>query len=570
MVLPLINILLSIKKLIHIIIPLFLGCSNPKVNNLDKDSQNAVVVSAHPLASKIGIDIIDKGGNAADAVIAVQMALAVVYPSAGNIAGGGFLVYRTDDGNYTSLDFREKAPLSSSPNMYLDENGNVIENLSLIGHRSVGVPGTIDGMVNLHQNYGSLPWENLIQPAIDLAQNGFVLTKKEAQNLNYFNSKKCVSSIADNPYYAEHHSEGDTIYLLELAQTLIQIQKYKRDGFYSGTVAENLIKEINDNGGIITAEDLNLYNSVWRSPIQSNYKNFKIISMGPPSSGGILLSQMLKMAEHFPLKQYGFNSVKYVHLLAEIERRAFADRSKHLGDPDFYNVLTNQLLDSIYLAKRIKDIDLNNVTESYSINPGLLINESDETTHFSIVDKEGNAAAVTTTLNGSYGSGVVVKGSGFILNNEMDDFSIRPGYPNLYGLVGGIANAIEPQKRMLSSMTPTIIEKENELYMVLGSPGGSTIITAVLQTILNVVEFEMNIDSAVNVPRFHHQWLPDQIKAEKILCNDSLLISKLIKIGHEIKNIGSMNRVDAILIDNGKLRGGADKRGDDFAAFLKK
>ena len=556
---------MSFRKLIYIASLFCLGCGNSIVNSIEKEPRNAMVVSAHPLASKIGIEIIKKGGNAADAVIAVQMALAVVYPSAGNIAGGGFLVYRTNDGNSISLDFREKAPLLASANMYLDENENVIENLSLVGHKSVGVPGTVDGMVKLHEKYGSLPWEDLIQPAVDVAVNGFVLTKKEAKNLNYFNAKKCVSSIADNPYYAEFHKEGDTLHLIELAQTLTQIKKFKRDGFYSGIVAANLIKEINDNGGIITIDDLKSYNSVWRSPIESYYKNYKVISMGPPSSGGILLSQMLKMAEHFPIKEYGFNSARSMHVLAEIERRAFSDRSKHLGDPDFYNVLTDQLLDSTYLANRIRDIDLNNATKSSLINPGVFINESDETTHFSIVDNQGNAAAVTTTLNGSYGSGVIVKGSGFILNNEMDDFSVQPGYPNLYGLIGGTANAIEPEKRMLSSMTPTILEKDGQLYMVVGSPGGSTIITAVLQTILNVVEFDMDIDSAVNVDRFHHQWLPDQIKVENNLYNDSSLINELIKIGHHVKNAGSMNRVDAILIDNGILSGGADNRGDDFA-----
>ena len=543
-----------------------LGCGNSIVIDEEKQTQQAMVVSAHPVASKVGIDIINKGGNAADAVIAVQMALAVVYPSAGNIGGGGFLVYRDSQGFSTTLDFREKAPLAASPNMYLDENKKVIENISLVGHSSVGVPGTVDGMVNLHEKYGSLPWEVLIQPAIDLAKDGFTLTKKEAYNINYFNANKCVSPTANNPYYAEFHKEGDTLFLPELAQTLTEIKKFKRDGFYSGIVAENLVSEVSNNNGIITIEDLKSYNSVWRSPIESYYKNFKLISMGPPSSGGILLSQMLQMAEHFPLKEYGFNSVRSIHVLAEIERRAFSDRSKHLGDPDFYNILTDQLLDSSYLASRIQDVDLNNATSSNLINPGVFVSESDETTHFSIVDNQGNAAAVTTTLNGSYGSGVIVKGSGFILNNEMDDFSIQPGYPNLYGLVGGVANAIEPEKRMLSSMTPTILEKDDELFMVVGSPGGSTIITAVLQTILNVIEFEMSMDSAVAVPRFHHQWLPDQIKMEKSIFNDSSLITQLKKIGHHLKSVNSMNRVDAILIENNQLYGGADPRGDDYVA----
>jgi gamma-glutamyltranspeptidase/glutathione hydrolase len=530
-----------------------------------------MVVSAHPIASEVGIDIINKGGNAADAAIAVQMALAVVYPSAGNIGGGGFLVYRNSQGFSTTLDFREKAPLSASPNMYLDENKNVIENKSLVGHSSAGVPGTVDGMVNLHEKYGSLPWEVLIQPAIDLATNGFALTKKEAYNINYFNSNKCVSSRDNNPYYSTEHQEGDSIFLLDLASTLIEIKNKKRNGFYAGKVADYLVEEVTQNGGLITHEDLINYKSIWRDPVISNYKNFKLISMGPPSSGGILLAQMMKMAEHYPIKEFGFHSSKYIHLLAEIERRAFSDRSKHLGDPDFYNVLLNELIDSMYLVQRIKSIDIVNSTPSNLINPGhLSIPESEETTHFSIVDNLGNAASVTTTLNGSFGSGVVVKNAGFILNNEMDDFSVQPGYPNLYGLIGGLANAIEPEKRMLSSMTPTILEKDNELFMVLGSPGGSTIITAVFQTILNVIEHNMSIDSAVTVPRFHHQWLPDQIRMEKSILKDSLLITQLKKIGHNLKSVNSMNRVDAILIENNKLYGGADPRGDDYVAISNK
>ena len=536
-----------------------------KVQNLNVP--HAMVVSAHPLASKVGLEIIRKGGNAADAVVAVQMALAVVYPSAGNIGGGGFLVYRKSNGETSTLDFREKAPKKSSKNMYLDSNENVIDNLSLVGHLSVGVPGTVDGMVEIHEKYGLLAWEDLIQPSIDLAKNGFVLTNKEAYNLNYFNAKKAVSSNENNPYFSDLFNEGDTLVLEDLAITLDLIKINKRNGFYKGEVANKIVEEMQNNGGIITHDDLNSYKSIWRKPIESKYKNYKVISMGPPSSGGILLSQMLKMVEFFPLKKWGFHSDKSIHLMAEIERRSFADRSKYLGDPDFYNILTSNLLDSTYLHDRVSELDLNNATSSSSIFPGdFSYYESDQTTHFSIVDTYGNSASVTTTLNGSYGSGVIVKGAGFLLNNEMDDFSIQPGYPNLYGLIGGEANAIEPEKRMLSSMTPTILEKDGELYMVLGSPGGSTIITAVFQTILNVIEFDMDMDSAVNVSRFHHQWLPDQIKMERTLSNDSLVIKKLIKMGHRINSVRSMNRVDAILSKDGVLYGGADRRGDDFAA----
>ena len=563
--------MLPIKKLWFIkycIFFTFLVSSCTHQNELTNYTENhAMVVSAHPIASKVGLEIMKKGGNAADAVIAVQMALAVVYPSAGNIGGGGFLVYRSKDGNSISLDFREKASGSAIPTMYLDKNSNVVENLSLIGHKSVGVPGTVDGMVKLHQRLGSLPWESLIQPAIDIAKNGFVLTKMEAEKLNYFNANKCISSNEDNPYFSDFLKEGDTLRLLELAETLEIIKNKKRSGFYKGKIASKIVKEIKNNGGIISHQDLTDYESVWRKPIISSYKNYKIIGMGPPSSGGILLSQMLKMLEHFNLDTVDFHSDTYIHLIAEIERRSFADRSEHLGDPDFHTIPFNRLLDSIYLLERLKTIKMTKATKSDTIKPGNFYNsESEETTHFSIVDNLGNSVAVTTTLNSSFGSGVIVKDAGFILNNEMDDFSIKPGYPNLYGLVGGIANSIEPGKRMLSSMTPTILEKDDELFMVVGSPGGSTIITAVLQTILNVIEFEMTIDSAVSSPRFHHQWLPDQIKMEEMFVSDTLLTRKLKELGHNLKFVSSMNRVDAILVRNGQLYGGADPRGDDYSA----
>ena len=546
----------------------FLATSCAHQNELTNYAEkHAMVVSAHPIASKVGLEIMKNGGNAADAVVAVQMALAVVYPSAGNIGGGGFLVYRSKDGSAISLDFREKASGSASSTMYLDENSNVVENLSLIGHKSVGVPGTVDGMVKFHQRFGSLPWESLIQPAIDIAIKGFNLTKMEAEKLNYFNANKCISLNEDNPYFSELFKEGDTLRLLELAETLKIIKNNKRSGFYEGIIASKIIEEIKNNGGIISHLDLAAYESVWRKPIISSYKNYKIIGMGPPSSGGILLSQMLKMLEHFNLDTVDFHSDTYIHLIAEIERRSFADRSEHLGDPDFHEVPLNRLLDSTYLLERLKTIKMTKATKSDTIKPGNFYNnESEETTHFSIVDNLGNSVAVTTTLNSSFGSGVIVKDAGFILNNEMDDFSIKPGYPNLYGLIGGIVNSIEPGKRMLSSMTPTILEKDNELFMVVGSPGGSTIITAVLQTILNVIEYEMTIDSAVRSPRFHHQWLPDQIKMEDIFVSDTLLTRKLKELGHNLKFVSSMNRVDAILVRNGLLYGGADPRGDDYSA----
>ena len=528
-------------------------------------SKHAMVVSAHPLASEIGLQIIKNGGNAVDAAVAVQFALAVVYPSAGNIGGGGFFVYRSNEGECSTLDFREKAPLNAQRDMYLDTLGNVVDNLSLIGHLAVGVPGTVDGMVTIHEKYGRLSWEKVIQPSIDLANNGFILTEKQAQNLNYFNKSK-LNFNDYNPYFKDTYHKGDTLLLRDLGNTLIQIREHKREGFYKGLVADQIVEEMQKNNGLIDHDDLESYRSVWREPIVFPYKNYNIITMGPPSSGGIVLAQLMKMTSIFDVAEMGFHSHYSVHLMSEIERRAFADRSKYLGDPDFYDIPKDQLLDSIYLIKRLNNINLSHATPSDSVHPGeLLFEESDETTHFSIVDEYGNAVSITTTLNGSYGSGVIVDGAGFLLNNEMDDFSIKPGYPNLYGLIGGEANAIAPEKRMLSSMTPSILEKNDSLYLVVGSPGGSAIITAVYQTLLNVIEFEMSIDSAVNAPRFHHQWKPDQIKMEQLLSKNQMLIDSLKSYDHHIKYVNSMNRVDAILVKNDSLFGGADRRGDDFA-----
>ena len=526
-----------------------------------------MVVSAHPLASEVGLGILKKGGNAADASVAVQFALAVVYPSAGNIGGGGFLVYRKNNGFSSSLDFREKAPSKAYRNMFLDSNNKVIENSSLYSPLAVGVPGTVDGMVQIHAKYGKLPWKELIQPSIDLAENGFPLTLKEANKLNWFNKIKHKNSY--NPYFGNKYKKGDSIFLYDLANTLKSIRDNKRDGFYKGKVAESFIKEMNRQNGLIYQNDLDNYKSVWREPITGKYKDYNIISMGPPSSGGVLLLQMMKMAEYSSLGNLKFHSKEYVHLMVEIEKRSFADRAKHLGDPDFYTVPVDYLLDTNYLKNRAKKINLNLAVPSLEIHAGKWsLNESEETTHFSIVDQYGNASSVTTTLNGSFGSGIIVEKCGFLLNNEMDDFSIQPGYPNLYGLIGGEANAIQPGKRMLSSMTPTILEKNGQLFMVVGTPGGSTIITAVFQTILNVIEFEMSIEESVNASRFHHQWYPDEIKLEKVISKDSSLIRDLKFLNHRLNFVSSMNRVDAILIKNNQLFGGADNRGDDHVSFF--
>ena len=527
-----------------------------------------MVVSAHPLASEVGINILKKGGNAADATIAVQFALSVVYPSAGNIGGGGFFVYRTNDGYCSTLDFREKAPLLSKRDMYLDSSNNVVKDLSLYSHLAVGVPGTVDGMVNIHEKHGQLAWEELVQPAIDLATNGFELTRFEANKLNRFNKTKATIN-KNSEYYKEYYSEGDSISLPQLSKTLVLIRDHKRAGFYSGETAKMLVEEMKLNGGRITQQDLDSYQSIWRDPIIGFYKGYKVISMSPPSSGGILLIQMLKMAEHFPLRDFGFHSLKSVHVMTEIEKLSFADRVKHLGDPDFYNVPEKLLMDSSYLLERCSKIKMDSALLSSDIYAGKLnLKESEETTHFSIVDKYGNASSLTTTLNGSFGSGIIVDGAGFLLNNEMDDFSILPGHPNMYGLIGGEANAVEPGKRMLSSMTPTILEKDGNLFMVLGTPGGSTIITAVFQTIINVIDYGMNIEQAVNSPRFHHQWYPDEIKMEKEIAKDSNLIYQLKTLNHNLNFVTSMNRVDAILVKNNKFFGGADSRGDDHVSFF--
>ena len=548
----------------------FLSCVNSNPSNvhdeIDKSAiiDSAMVVSAHPLASEIGKSILKKGGNAIDAAIAVQFALAVVHPSAGNIGGGGFMVIRLNKGDCYTLDFREKAPSTAHRDMYLNDDGTIVKRLSLDGALAVGVPGTVDGMCKAHQKFGSLSWGELIQPSIELAQNGFPLTQLEADGLNYFvNSKLKFNSIEPSFIVKDNWLKGDSIYLHDLANTLYLIKAKRRAGFYEGEIALKITQEMERSSGVITSEDLQNYESIWREPLIGYYKNYKIISMGPPSSGGACLLQMLKMLEPFDLNQMGLHSYKSIHCIAEAEKRAFADRSKYMGDPDFIDVPLTQLLDSMYLKHRMSNYSSIMATLSDSIFPGNFnFKESDQTTHYSIVDTYGNAVSVTTTLNSSYGSGVVVGSAGFLLNNEMDDFSSKPGQPNLYGLIGGEANSIQPNKRMLSSMTPTILEKNGQLFMVVGTPGGSTIITGVLQTILNVIEYDLSIQDAVSIGRFHHQWRPDEIKIESNKF-DSLVIQQLKQMGHSFKSVNSMNRVDAIVISEDLLEGGADPRGDD-------
>lgn len=540
--------------------------------NIDSGTiaDSAMVVSAHPLASAVGIQILKKGGNAIDAAIAVQFALAVVYPEAGNIGGGGFMVYRAADGSSNSLDFRETAPMAATKDMYLDNLGNVIADRSTKGHWASGIPGTVAGAVAAHQKYGKLPWADVVQPAIELAQNGFVIgsslaqsLNKEQSDLNQLNTRSCCL-LKQGLWQA-----NDTLKQTQLAATFIAIRDKQQAGFYAGWVADSLIAEMQRGGGLITHLDLANYKPVWRNPIVGKYKRLTFVSMPPPSSGGIALAQLCWVLEKYPLAKWGFQSPQTIHYIVEAERRIYADRATHLGDPAFWQVPVATLLNKNYLQKRMKNIDAKHATPSSKITAGKISNSHaighEETTHLSVVDKWGNAVAVTTTLNGAYGAKVMVGGAGFLLNNQMDDFSAKPGVPNLYGLVGNKANAIAPNKRMLSSMTPTIVEQNGKLRMVVGTPGGSTIITSVLQVLLNVEDFGMTMQQAVDAPRFHHQWLPDLIFIEKDGL-DSLTIQQLEQMGHTIKQREPIGRVDAILIrKDGKLEGGADKRGEDAA-----
>ncbi len=539
----------------------------PKTEKAAVIADSAMVVSARAEASKIGADILKMGGNAFDAMIATQMALALTYPNAGNLGGGGFMVYRSQYGEIGSLDFREKAPLAATRDMYLDKDGNVIAEKSTNGALAVGVPGSIAGIFAVHEKFGTLPMEILLKPVIDLANNGYVITAKQKTRFEEF-KEKFKKTNGESSIFTEIYEQGDTLKNIALANTLSRIAKNGRSEFYAGDTGKKMIDFLKKKGGIITQEDLDAYEAIWREPIVFKYKDVKLISMAPPSSGGVCLSQILKMIEPYPVSEYGHNSTKYIQLLVEAEKRAYADRSEYLGDPDFIDISVDSLLSENYLLKRMENFSLEKATPSKEIKPGKIGGaESMETTHYSIVDKFGNAVSVTTTLNASYGSKLYISELGFFLNNEMDDFSAKPGVPNMFGLIGGEANAIAPQKRMLSSMTPTIVEKDGKLLMVLGTPGGSTIITSVLQTFLNVYEFNMNMQQAVDAPRFHHQWLPDVILMEEKSFSESIVVdleSKGYDISTEI--LPQIGYVDAIrVLPNGKLESGADSRGDDTA-----
>lgn len=531
-------------------------------------AKNGMVVSASTIASNVGVQILKDGGNAIDASIAVGFALAVTYPYAGNLGGGGFMVIHFMDGKNTTIDFRETAPLLSSKEMFLDENGNFISSLSEEGATSSGVPGSVAGLIYALDKYGTMPLSKVIQPAIDLAKNGWELQSYDAEafrkTLTTF--KKYPSSLKIFSKEGKPYEQGDLFVQSDLAWTLEQIKMYGTEGFYKGKVAELLVKQVNELGGYITLEDLENYKCIEREPIVGSYRDNEIISMPPSSSGGIALVQLLNILENFTFDGTEWGSSNYISKLVEAMKYVYADRTLHLGDPEFYSVPVSKLLSKNY-AQTIFEKIKRGVTPSSEISSGIKVpyKESEETTHFSVIDKDGNAVSVTTTINSGFGSKVVVNGAGFLLNNEMDDFSAKPGEPNQYGLLGSIANSIEPGKRMLSSMTPTIVLKDGKPFIIVGSPGGSTIITVVLQVILNCVDFGMNIEEAVNVPRIHHQWLPDIIYLEKFSVNNDTY-SILEQMGYKFKDRNTAFRVlgsaQAIMIDQEKnvIYGASDKR----------
>ena len=523
----------------------------------------ASVSSAHPLASMVGAAIMKSGGNAFDAAIATQLVLAVVYPNAGNIGGGGFLLARQKGGELIGIDYREAAPAKASRDMYLDKNGNAVASLSQSGHLASGVPGTVAGLFATLP-YARFSFNKLIQPAIDIAEFGFVLTERQAAGLNGVRDAILKQSTKPNAFIKEGKwKEGDTLIQKDLAATLKRIQKDGAKGFYEGETAKLLEEEMQRGNGIITREDMKNYTAKFRTPLEFDYRSHHIISFSPPSSGGILLAQMMKMIEKYPVDSFGFQTSKSVQLMIEAERRAYADRAEHLGDPDYWKVPIKTLTSDAYLAQRMSDYSPDKASTCKMIKAGL-IKESEQTTHISIMDPEGNMVSITTTLNGGYGSKTVVGGAGFLLNNEMDDFSAKPGSPNMFGAIGGEANSIQPGKRMLSSMTPTLVLKNNKPFLVIGTPGGTTIPTSVYQGIINVIDFHMNASDAINKPKFHHQWLPDEVMIEKDFNPETK--KQLEAMGYKLIERGAWSATEAIRIINGKKETAADIRGNDSVA----
>lgn len=542
----------------------------PIINAYDYDIvkhdtfHQAAVASAHPLASEIGKYILEQGGTAVDAAIAVNYALAVVFPEAGNIGGGGFMILHTKEGESYTFDFREEAPGQAHRDMYLDESGNVDLNKSQWGHLSVGVPGSVAGMELVHQKFGTMDFKELIQPAIDLAEKGFAITAWEAERLNNTREDFIKYNTRPTAFVKEvFWKEKDTLIQTDLASTLKRIQQKGTRDFYSGETARLLVEEMKRGNGIIRRDDLQRYTVKERAPIIFDFKGYEIISMGLPSSGGILLRQLMEMVRPYPLREFGFQSKEAINLMVEAERRAYADRAEHLGDIDHVAVPLERLLDTGYIRSRMKDFVPLQPSKNENIKVSLG-KESEETTHFSIIDKEGNMVSLTTTINASYGSRVVVGGAGFILNNGMDNFSAKPGTPNRYGLLGSEANSISPGKRMLSSMTPTIVKKEGKPYLVIGTPGGSTIITSVFQALINILEFDMSAYEAVNRPKFHHQWYPDVIYIERDFDDHSR--REVESLGYVLEERDDIGRTEALLIRNGVIEAVGDKRRDDSVA----
>jgi gamma-glutamyltranspeptidase/glutathione hydrolase len=530
----------------------------------EQSFKKAAVTSAHPLASMVGAAIMKDGGNAFDAAIAVQFTLAVVFPGAGNIGGGGFLLSRNKEGVLMGIDFREAAPSKASRDMYLDEKGNPIEGMSRIGASASGVPGSVAGMFSAHP-YAKLPMKTLLQPAYELAANGFVITEREARGLNA-ERKNFIKNSAQASAFTrkENWKAGDTLYQPELAATILRIQQKGKAGFYEGETAAMIVEEMKNSKGLISLEDLKKYRPQFRKPIEFDYRGHHIISFAPPSSGGILIAQMMQMIAPYPLTVMGVNTFESVSLMVEAQRRAYADRAEHMGDPDFWKVPIKTLTSNAYAQDRMKDYQPGIAGNSKNILAGIA-KESEQTTHFSVIDADGNLVSVTTTLNDTYGNKTIVGGAGFLLNNEMDDFSIKPGVPNMYGALGGEANAIQPGKRMLSSMTPTLVTKNNQPYITIGTPGGTTIPNQVYEGLVNIIDHKMSLKAAIDAPRFHHQHIPDVVNVEADFPEQT--INTLKEKGYTINKRGAFGRMDGVMIlPNGNRVAAGDKRGDDSVA----
>ncbi|MFA9273338.1 MAG: gamma-glutamyltransferase [Candidatus Aquirickettsiella gammari] len=532
-------------------------------------AKNGLVSSEHGLASQVGLDVLKRGGNAVDAAVAVGFALAVVLPHAGNIGGGGFmLIHDAKSGKDIALDFRELAPALAHRDMFLDANGKIVPGSSTSTHLAVGVPGTVAGLDLALRKYGTMSWKELIAPSIKLAEQGFEVTPYLAQlleasrnQLGRWASSRAIFFNGDRPLRA-----GEKLVQKDLAESLRLIAKQGPKAFYEGAIAQKIVAEMKNHGGMITADDMKKYQAVERTAVTGNYRGYQVVSMPPPSSGGVHIIQMLNMLEHFPLNKLGVNSAQTIHDMAEVMKLAYADRAEYLGDPDFIKVPVAGLTSKIYAAELVKKIDPNRATPSTQIKPGKpLPYESDQTTHYSVVDKFGNVVATTYTLNLLFGSGIVATGTGITLNNEMDDFSVKAGVPNAFGLIGGEANAVAAKKRPLSSMTPTIVLKDGKPFLVTGSPGGSRIITTTLQIILNVIDHQLNAAEATITPRIHHQWEPDMIRIERGFNADTLELLK--QKGHQFKIGPSMGRTQTIKVTPGGFEAFADPRNPDGRAL---